>query len=66
MNNNPYTKQQLDTIIENLQGVIDARLAEKVDLSEYEQFQGEIEHTMAGQDGNIQSLLLQMNTLEKK
>lgn len=61
-----YTKQQLDTIIENLQGVIDARLAEKVDLSEYEQFQGEIEHTMAGQDGNIQSLLLQMNTLEKK
>ena len=61
-----YTKQQLDTLIENLQEVIDNKLAEKVDVTQFEQFQEEIDDTMAGQTGNIQSLLLQMDTLEQK
>ena len=61
-----YTKTEVDAVLANLEEVIDQKLIEKVDTSTFESYKEVVDDTMAGQNGNIQSLLLQIDQLQDK
>lgn len=61
-----YTKAQIESLLSNLEYVIDQKIAEKVDLSAFNDFEDEISDTLAHQDGNIQTLQLRMEELDSK
>lgn len=60
-----YSKNEINDILEDLQYVIDRKIVEKVDITEFNIFKGDVDDTMDTQNGTIQAMTLQMNQLQQ-
>ena len=60
-----YTKTEIDNLLTDIEYIIDRKIIEKVDLSDFENYKNQIDDTVASQEGSIQALTLQINQLQQ-